>query len=835
MTPRLYWTACTSLLLLFTNLAAQEQGERLPTGKYINPSGKVADVASFPGHMVVSPNGQFIAVSNFGFREQLSILDGESGKLLSKIEFNGSHGETKEQMYFGLAFAGNDKLYVSRGGEDKISVVDIDEKGQATLAKDEIVVPQLDKAGPNFIAGLAVSADGHTLYAVGNETYFHLSGGKLTGGQGRLFTIDLGSGKVVRSAPAGGFPFDAVAPESGPGKGRVYVSAERDDEVLCFDGNTGKPRAKIRVGRNPSYLRLSPDERHLYVSNSSSDSLTDIDLASNDVRRTISLRPEAQGNLPGATPLGMCIDLAGKRIYVALADLNAVAVVDATVGKVVGFITTGWYPTGVARAKDQLGLFVTNAKGNSPRVPNGSLPRGLAGYDENIIEGTLTRIGLDDSLQGLPQISREAMRNNNFGAGLNASFTNPRPKHVIYIVKENRTYDQVFGDIKKGNGDPSICMFPEEVTPNEHALADRFVLLDNFYCTAEVSADGWSWSTGGMANDYDERNVPFNYSDRGRGYDFEGQANDLPVDYYGVPDITAPPGGYIWDSAAKAGISYRNYGFFVSSNDDSSEFQWKSRPTKKALAEKTDPDYREFDTAYADSDAWVKLNSPAPKQMTSFGKNGAPSRYSEWKGEFDAFVKNGNLPSFTMLRLMRDHTAGTAPGNSSPRAMVADNDYAVGEVVDAVSHSPYWKDTVICIVEDDAQSGHDHVDCHRSTALLISPYTRKSFVDHRFWNTDSMLKTIEVMLGMKSMCQYDAFASPIDVFSARRENTEPYNAIMPGADILKEVNTAQSYRAADSARLLNRLQEETGPDLQLNDILWGEYERIKSKSGRRQR
>jgi hypothetical protein len=365
------------------------------------------------------------------------------------------------------------------------------------------------------------------------------------------------------------------------------------------------------------------------------------------------------------------------------------------------------------------------------------------------------------------------------------------------------------------------------VTPNLHALAERFVLLDNFYCAAEVSGDGWNWSTQAMANEYDARNVVYGYTGKARSYDYEGSNQGVPVDLLGITDVARAPGGYIWDDCARNKTSFRNYGFFTDDFDlpresaESGTKGLKNAPTKKALTGKTCDDFREFDLMFADSEAWVKYGlTPAPKQMAKYGSHDDPSRITTWRREFDNYVKNRNLPRFQMVRLGRDHTSGTTAGIHSPRAMVADNDYAVGQLVEAVSRSPYWKSTAIFVVEDDAQNGYDHVDAHRSIAFVISPFVHQGTKDSRFYNTPSVLHTIENLLGLPPMNLYDASAPILAIFGEKSENDAPYTAILPDKAIIGEVNASSAYRSGDSARLVSRYKEESAPDEELNDILW---------------
>jgi len=814
-----------AIVAIGASLSVRRQGDagtRLVTGKYISPVGDQVEVGSFPVNIKLSPDGRFIAVSDCGFREQLSILDSETGKLVSKEVF-ASTRRAPNGMYFGLDFQnldGKTFLYVSRGAMDSVLRYTLDSAGKLSDPTNITVNKGKKPKQARHFAGLAVN--GQSIYAVCNRTYAE---GKTNGS---IATLDS-TGVVSDEIQVGGYPFDIVLAKSLGKSGKLFVSNERDGTVTIIDVAT-KETKTLSTGANPAGLTKSPDESKIYASNSGSDTISVIDTRTERVTQTIYLRIGDLGGIPGASPLGMTASPDGKWLYVAMYDINAVAVVDTTRGQLKGFIPAGWGPTAVAITKNGTKLYVANAKGVQAQNPNNKPVRTWGQYHPNILEGTVGAIDLSSAMNSL-ESSTKLVLTNNLASGHvlqqnQKKFVNPGIDHVVYIIKENRTYDQILGDDKRGNGDPSICLFPASVTPNQHALADRFLLLDNFYVCAEVSYDGWAWSTQGIANPYVERNVVYNYSGRGGSYDSEGENGGEPVDLIGQKDVARTPNGYIWEQCAKQNISYMNYGFFLNGGGKDlvtgKDVVGKNQPNRKSLVGKSNTDFLQFDTSYADSDAWVKYGlAPAPQQMPTFGSRKDPSRASVWLRDFKEQVAKHDLPRLTMLRLMRDHTAGTSAGQSSPRAMVADNDYAVGQVVEAISHSPYWKNTVICVLEDDAQAGFDHVDCHRSTAYLISLWLEKGTTSSQFYNTDSMLRTIELILGLKPLNQYDAVASPINLFSKRSTNDAPFDAILPAKSIIAEVNDENAYRAKDSKKLIARNREDSAPDIELNDILWG--------------
>lgn len=795
----------------------------LATGAYITPAGTHTAVDSFPVNMVLSPDGKFVVVTHVGSRQSLTVLDSTTGAVVSRRDFNGTTaaGYTKA-LFYGLAFGPNGTLFASRGTEDTLSAFSLQDNGILTDAGITLEDPAKKNAPELCPAGIA--SDATYVYAANNNT------SRETGLKGSLAVFEAATGTRKGLVETPGYPFGVAAITAGPAANRkVFVSSERDGVVSDIDPEGMVVRRNIRTGASPTSLLLDASQKRLFVANSGSDTVSLVDTATDKVTATILLRPAAAHGLPGCTPEGMALDNTGNRLYVVLADMNAVAVVDVATAlpKVLGYIPVGWYPTSVVLAPDGANLFVANARGITERIPNDTRqgPSGKFGqYVLAVQNGAVSRLAIPTGA-ALKTATALVLKNNRITSAKpgQSPLAGVPIKHVIYIIKENRTYDQILGDVPRGNGDPSVVMFGREVTPNQHAFVDRFVLLDNFYCCAEVSGTGWNWSTSGMANEYTQRTVESNYAGRGRTYDWEGSNSGVRVDLEGLNDVAAAPGGYIWDNVVKHGVSMRNYGCFVGNNPKTPQAREADEPgnpaLKKALVSRTDNDFRQFSLGYADSDAWVKIDAPETVKTKAYGSKRSPSRFSEWKKEFDKYVKTGKLPAFEMVRLGRDHTQGTSVGAASPSAMVADNDYAVGQLVDAVSHSPYWKSTAIFILEDDAQGGHDHVDCHRSTAYVVSPFVKKSTLDSRFYNTDSVLRTMEVILGLPPMCRYDATAPIFDFWTKTPDNAAAYKAILPDATILRQVNTRTAYRAKDSARMSWNVADSI-PDQMLNDILW---------------
>lgn len=690
---------------------------------------------------------------------------------------------------------------------------------------------------------------------------------------------------------------------------RAYVASQRDGCVYVLDtADATNPTlvTSVASGAHPAALLLNAAQDRLYVANAQSDSVSVVDTASHQVLSTVLLRPTNVRNLPGVSPTGLALSSDEKKLYVSLGDFNAVAVVDEPSHQLAGFIPVGWYPTAVAATPDDKALLVVNGWGTNPRTPNPQFdyldPDVMAidygptptyanspgpGYALNVIPGNVSRVDLGAALPALPQSTVQVVDNNQNASTADRAAEQAlaalgvqagRIEHVIYVIKENRSYDQVFGDLGVGNGMPSLTLFGWQVTPNQHALARRFIVLDNFYNNAPVSGEGWTWCTQGQANEFVIKTIPYLYrlapATYSYNYNFEGQNNNyitagfpakdpdgntLSVAYPdgmpAIPNIAESPGGYIWDAVKAAGLTYRNYGFFYSSGvaapapspapgaspspggwiiPDNYPSVTNLQPPGHDLAGVSDYDFRKFDFTYADSDAWVEHGGPFnPTNRAKYGKYGMPSRFAEWNREFQMMLakdpSGGAVPTFMTVRFMRNHTMGLTPGSDSPRSMVADNDYAVGQLVEAVSRSPIWSKTAIFVIEDDAQFGPDHVDAHRSPCLVISPWIQEGTVDSRFYNTDSVLKTMELLLGLAPMSQYDAFASPIlGGWSTAPVNVRPYEAILPQKSIIAEVNPPLSAlgpkdprrRLAEQSLQMNFQVADSAPVRLLNEITW---------------
>ena len=682
-------------------------------------------------------------------------------------------------------------------------------------------------------AGLAISPDGSTLY-VANYQNDSLS---IINTATRLVTNEVVFFAPGQSTAVGEMPYWPVVVSNAQGAPvKTYVSSERDGQVL--DVSAAGTFTVIKVGGEPNRMILSADQHWLYVSNGDLDEIDVIDTTKDKIASRISVaRPGYK--FKGSNPNSLALSPNGQTLYVTLGGENAVAVINVATGQLLGRIPTGWYPSSVSVSADGSKLYVVNMKSNAgPNLeyradcpglgippeysqllcppPN---PTSRNEYILALLKAGLSTIPVPDA-DTLVYLSAVVDANNGFDNPQTSpimTFLHNQIKHVIYIQKENRTYDQILGDLPQGNGDPTRVQFPQPISPNHHLLATQFALLDNYYDAGDVSGDGWNWDTQGHANDATVKNVLVGYGNANYNIPFDWNGNPrnigvaLPDTTTGTPspstvrittlfdptggssiepgtkDITASEGaddlnpsalgGYIWDSVIRAGLKVRHYGLYADENyyvdpyagapfyipivrDAFKEKVVQAVPVKHSLLDKTDLYYRGWD-----------LNTPDVY------------RFEEWNREFNEYVKKGNLPNFEMVDFMNDHF-GNFTSNvatlENPLSQFASNDYAVGRLVEAVSNSPYWASTAIFVVEDDAQNGPDHVDAHRSTVFVISPYTISGGVVHTMYNSTNVLRTIEDILGVSPLGLNDANALPMaDVFT-EEPNLQPYTALIPG-------------------------------------------------------
>jgi YVTN family beta-propeller protein len=868
----------------------------LVTGKAIATTSESSqDVGSLPMNLVQTPDGKFLITSDMGWRQALWAIRTSDGKGTSHVDFSNKVGTSpattrpaaegdddttkpgsprSNGLYYGLAIASDNTIYAAGGAHDSIAILQLAETGTLKL-RDSIHTRSMD-----FPAGLAL--DDHGKLYVANNAAGDADPFKLCGS---VAIYDVASkseiGRYTFTASHGGtsnFPLGITVLRDGS---KTYVAAERDDAVYVLDTHDpGKPllAATLATGAHPVSVLLSHDEKRLFVANSLSDTISVVDTQQEKIIATILLRPRMARDVPGVTPTGLALSPDGKTLYAALSDMNAAAVIDANAMELRGYIPTGWYPSSLAVSRSGEKLFVANAKGTSVRNPNNRADPNDTKRKTiailSVLEGNVTAIRIPDDADDLKESTARVLADNHLDE-LDEPAKNPlaaislsseKIKHVIYIIKENRTYDQILGDEPAGNGDPSLVLFGRDITPNEHALAERFVLLDNLYACGEVSGDGWAWSTQGMADAYIARNVPYNYSHRGRKFDFEAQNNGYPTGGFPATDDEGKPlsknpefkngaaripdvgntGRNLWDAAKEAGVSLRNYGFFLYFADKAAGVQGGPdnypssatlQPPGHDLAGVSDIDYRRFDLDYADSDApqmYFKQSGDAHClfSITNYSRPQMPSRFSEWNREFQMMLakdpSGAAVPALLMVRLPNDHTSGTKQGKHSPAAYVADNDYALGQIVETVSKSPIWNSTAIFVIEDDAQSGVDHVDAHRTIGFIVSPWIKRRSVDHHFYNTDSMLKTIELLLGMKPLSQYDAVADPMMDWDRSPSNNEIYDAKLPPQSLIAETNPKISELRAGDPRIemaqrserMDFTHADAAPALELDEIVW---------------
>lgn len=777
-----------SIIVLLACLVGRSYGQtlqqldqmrlKLPNGWSLTSVGKQLPLGDLPLNMAVSRDKKMLAVTNNGQSTQsIELFDTQNERQLDSI--------TIPKAWYGLAFDDQGKYLYASGGNDNWIV-------RYRVDKDKLVQTDkyvLGKPWPNPVspAGLVVDSKRGYLYVVGK-------------GDSCLYIVNIRRKNIVHKIHLPEMPYTCLL--SGDRK-QLYISLWGGQQVLVYNTGSNRITQHIEVGSHPNEMCLSSDNKYLYVANSDDNSVSVINTAKDKVVETLNaaLYPDAPS---GSTTNGVALSGDNKTLYIANADNNCLAVFDVSTperSRSLGFIPVGWYPTNVKIVGHN--IYVTNGKGlHSMANPYGPNPVSRVQrvvyqkgdttrqpvpvqYIAGLFKGTLSIIDIPSEEQ--LNIYSQAVYQNTPYSKKKEQLTqgqpgNPIPfqlgaaspiKHVFYIIKENRTYDQVLGDVKEGNGDTSLVLFGKHVTPNQHKLVHEFVLLDNFYVDAEVSMDGHNWSMGAYANDYLEKTWPTSYGGRGGHYSGEGQM-----------EMGNNKNGFIWDDCARNHVSYRTYG----------EFMTDEKPNIPSLAGHQAP-YRSWDLNFRDT-----------------------ARFSQWKKDFDSLVTAGAVPGLCTIRFGNDHTQGLRKGAPTPFAQAADNDLAVGLFVDYLSKSPIWKSSVVFILEDDAQNGPDHVDAHRSPVYLAGPYVKRHYVDHTMYSTSGVLRTIELILALPPMSQYDAAATPLWKSFTPVPDESPFNHV-PAQVNLNDINHQQNRLSRLSAAM-NFSKEDAVPDNLFNEVLW---------------
>ncbi len=751
----------------------------LPNGWSLSPVGKSFALGDLPLNMAVSFSGKYIAVTNNGQSVQsVQLIDTKTDQLL--------HTEVIKKSWYGLKFSANEKWLYASGGNDNWIL-------KYAVTNNKLVLADSIKLGEKWPvkispAGIEIDNSRNRLWVVTKEN-------------NSLYVVDLATKKILFTQSLGAEGYACIL---SPDKKFIYITVWGGDKVLVMNAANFAVEKTIAVGDNPNEMCLTKNGRYLFVANANDNSVSVVDTRDAKVIETLNaaLFPDAPS---GSTSNGVALSGDEKTLYVANADNNCLAVFDFSkpgYSKSKGFIPTGWYPTNVKVLGKK--IYVTNGKGFSsssnvkgpdPTKKDQEVNYQQADYNRQqqkmdyiggLFKGTMSIIPVPTEKQR-SQYSEAVYKNTPYtkekekvSAGEEG---NPIPrkvgdastiKYVFYIIKENRTYDQVLGDVAAGNGDTSLLLFGERITPNQHKLVNEFVLLDNFYVDGEVSADGHNWTMGAYATDYLEKNWPTSYGNRGGSYPGEGKR-----------EIANNKGGFIWDLCKRSGVSYRTYGEFADDN----------KPNIPVLKDHLCPYYTGWDMGVRDT-----------------------TRFYQWQREFDSMVAIKAVPQFNSLRFGNDHTEGLRKGKPTPYAHAADNDLAVGLFVEHLSKSPIWKEAVVFIVEDDAQNGPDHVDAHRTTAYVAGGFVKRKFVDHSMYSTSSMLRTMELILGMPPMTQYDAAAESMWRGFSNTPDMTGFTALASNIDLTEKNIAVNEWQKRSES--FNLAKEDAIPDLEFSKVLW---------------
>jgi DNA-binding beta-propeller fold protein YncE len=747
----------------------------LPNGWRLAPAGKHLPLSTLPLNIAVSPDGRYAIVSNNGLmRPSLSVIDIASWSVKSTLPIDAA--------WYGLAWSPDGtKVYSAGAAQNNVQEFAFAADGTLTRART-FLLP--GAPGDTFAGGLAVSRNGRMLYVT---RVFAMT----------LSAIDLTTGQVTKTAQLDAEPYTAVVSADGA---FVYVSLWGGRRVEILAGDSLALYGELMTDDHPNAMALSNDGRRLFVACAGSAAVWVFDTFTLETLEQIAVTLYSEAPRT-STPNSLGLSPDGTTLLAANADLNALAVIDvsnSTHSVVSGFIPTGWYPTGAVFTRDGRQILILSGRGlaSAPNMTNGGMEGRLVGAVSAV--QTPDRVALNDYTRKVVSVTpysdaiRLAPAAAPTGSAIPAKVGGASPiKHVFYVIRENRTYDQILGDLPQGNGEPKMTLFGSDVTPNAHALAQNFVLFDNFYVDADVSYNGHAFSTGAYANDFVQKVWQTFIANRGGPY--LGEGGGFMRSPFG--NIAAPAQGYIWDAARRANVSVRSYGEFVAHTSRSPAGDVTAVETVPGLKGLVAPAYAGWDLDIADA-----------------------KRVDRWLDEFRQFDSTGTVPQLSIIRLPNDHTAGTKVGSPTPRAMVADNDVALGRVVEAISASGVWKDSAIFVVEDDAQSGPDHVDSHRSVLLVASPFAKRGFVDHTMYTTSGVLRTIELILGLAPMSQYDAAAAPMYNAFTGSPNLGTFVRYLPRIP-LDEKNLPSSFGSTLSLAM-DFSVEDRAPEGLLNEIIW---------------